>query len=50
MAGHLAIGTGIGKSTKLANCLVCGGKRHVILVTTNQTLVDSAFKHHSPGN
>ncbi|MCE8168497.1 MAG: hypothetical protein I3275_07865, partial [Candidatus Moeniiplasma glomeromycotorum] len=49
-AGHLAIGTGIGKSTKVINCLVCGGKRHIILVTTNQTLVDSAFKHHSPGN
>ncbi|CAG8597648.1 11007_t:CDS:2 [Paraglomus occultum] len=39
-AGHLAIGTGIGKSTKVVNCLCKGGERHIILVTTNQTLVD----------
>jgi len=50
MGGHLAIGTGIGKSTKVINCLCKGGERHIILVTTNQTLVDSAFKHHSPGS
>ncbi|KLL04619.1 MAG: hypothetical protein MRERV_16c027 [Mycoplasmataceae bacterium RV_VA103A] len=46
-AGHLAIGTGVGKTTKLINCLVCGGKRHVILVCPTRGLADSAFKHHS---
>ncbi|RHZ37200.1 hypothetical protein [endosymbiont GvMRE of Glomus versiforme] len=46
-AGHLAIGTGIGKTTKLINCLVKGGERHIILVCPTTGLVDSALKHHS---
>jgi hypothetical protein len=46
-AGHLAIGTGVGKTTKLVNCLVRGGERHIILVCPNVGLVESAFKHHT---
>ncbi|MCE8167880.1 MAG: hypothetical protein I3275_04635 [Candidatus Moeniiplasma glomeromycotorum] len=46
-SGHLAIGTGIGKTTKLINCLVKGGERNVILVCPTQGLVESAFKHHT---
>jgi hypothetical protein len=47
MAGHLAIGTGVGKTTKLINCLVSGGKRHIILVCPTVGLMESAFKHHT---
>jgi hypothetical protein len=45
--GHLAIGTGVGKTTKTINCMVCGGKRNIVLVCPNQTLVESAAKHHN---
>jgi len=46
-AGHLAIGTGVGKSTKLVNCLTRGGERHVILVAPTLGLVEAAYKHHT---
>lgn len=45
--GVLAIGTGVGKTTKTASCLCCGGKRNIILVTPTKGLASSAAKHHS---
>ena len=60
--GHLPFATGIGKTTKVVNCIVRGGVkdeiaseklskdiegRNIILVCPNQTLVDSAFIHQN---
>jgi len=45
--GHLAMAAGVGKTTKTVNCLVNGGKEHVVLVAPLFTLVESAFKHHT---
>jgi hypothetical protein len=44
--GILPFGTGVGKTTKIVNCLVRGGERNVVLVCPNPGLVDSAVGHH----
>jgi hypothetical protein len=38
---------GVGKTTKTVNCLLNGGKEHIVLVAPLITLVESAFKHHT---
>lgn len=44
--GTLAIGTGVGKTTKTVNCILDGGKNNVILVCPEESLVNDAFNHH----
>lgn len=44
--GNLAFGTGVGKTTKIINCLVRGGERNVILVAPNSALVSGAYNDH----
>jgi len=51
LKGHLAIGTGVGKTTKTVNCLVYMMKQlfnvnNVILVCPTKPLVQSASNHH----
>lgn len=45
--GALAIGTGVGKTTKTASCLCKGGKRNIVLVTPTEGLAYSAGGHHA---
>ncbi|CAJ0844987.1 9107_t:CDS:10 [Entrophospora sp. SA101] len=50
LKGHLAIGTGVGKTTKTINCLVYMMKKlfnvNVILVCPTGPLAQSAYNHH----
>lgn len=51
LKGHLAIGTGVGKTTKTINCLLYMMRKlfgvNVILVCPTAELVQSAYNHHS---
>ncbi|CAI2161421.1 10344_t:CDS:10 [Funneliformis geosporum] len=42
--GHLAVAAGGGKTTKTMNCMVNGGKEHVILICPTPTLVERTLK------
>ncbi|MCE8162929.1 MAG: DEAD/DEAH box helicase family protein [Candidatus Moeniiplasma glomeromycotorum] len=44
--GTLAIGTGVGKTTKTVNCIINGGENNVILVCPEESLVNDAYNHH----
>lgn len=57
--GNLAVGTGIGKTTKTINCIIRGGEstkekgenkkmwgNNVILISPNEGMVDDAYDHH----
>jgi len=54
--GHLPFATGIGKTTKVINCLCRGGEHdeinkkpgwNVILIMPTQALVEAAYGHHN---
>jgi hypothetical protein len=45
--GHLAIGTGVGKTTKTVACLCQGGTNNIILVCPTPALTQDAYDHHN---